>query len=76
METVNEFRSEVSKSNSSNIFFLKSCGLVPRQAINLVEIIIFPYTDLQLNAVLNNKLPVSRAKMASITKLAIKSIKV
>ena len=32
--------------------------------------------DLQLNAIVNSKLPVSRAKMASLTKLAIKAQKV
>ena len=34
------------------------------------------HVDLQLNAIVNSKLPVSRAKMASITKLAIKAQKV
>ena len=32
--------------------------------------------DLQLNAIVNSKLPVSRAKMASLTKLALKAQKV
>ena len=72
MDTVTSFRTEVCERYLGG----QKAAWIAKFHLRKKIWTMFLLLNLQLNAVVNSKLPVSRAKMASITKLAIKSMKV